>query len=674
MRMTRSSSSARRRAGIVGVIVVVSGTVGSAGPGVVRSAQAATSVEQIAYDSVSTGPSVLPSSSVIGVVGIDGSGARTISTAEPASEPAWNPRGTLLAFTAVYPDGEVGVRVIDPTSGQEKAVTPEGYHTPVWSPDGTRIAVGAGSTTIENLAVVSADGGTPKVLISYLNLGLSVTNRPAWSPDGSRIAAVLTQFSEGDQGSSVLATVGVDGSGYQAVATNGNGNNGVSGDFEQVAWSPDGKRLLFDANTNGRDVAGTGAQAIQSLDAAAHGGNITVFGSYGDIGAYSTDGRLAVATINGDVAVAPSESTGAARLVHVAPQGHTDSRPTFAVNNTKVVFCETDGSTGATDLYAVNVDGSGATRLTTGGKACDPAVASHAPRFAGATRVETAISASRATYSSASAIVIARDDLYPDALAAAPLAAKVGGPLLLSTPNGVPPVLKAEVNRLGTKTAYVIGDTTALSSQVDTDLRASGVTSVVRIGGRTRYDTAEMIAERVGGPAAYVVRGDNWPDAASVSALAAFQRRAILLTPQDSLSAAVSRAISNMHLTAVTIVGGEAAVGAVPERDLVAAGESVSRIAGPDRWGTSAAVADSATAAGMTGSPWLADGLNWPDAVAAGPAAAVAHAVLLLVDPTSLPASPASATWLAAHPAQEVVAVGGPDVVAPAVVVSALRE
>ncbi len=63
------------------------------------------------------------------------------------------------------------------------------------------------------------------------------------------------------------------------------------------------------------------------------------------------------------------------------------------------------------------------------------------------------------------------------------------------------------------------------------------------------------------------------------------------------------------------------------------------------------------------GPPWLASGLNWPDAVSAGPAAAASKGVLLLVAPTTLAASPASRAWLAAHPSSVVVAVGGPDVV-----------
>ena len=640
---------------------------------------APTGVDQIAYASASTYFGQQPHASLIGVVGLDGSGAHTLPIQEPAAEPAWNPAGTLVAFTATYPDGGAGVKVFDPATGQERAITPEGFQTPVWSPDGTRIAVTSSLFLSQDVAVVAATGGTPKTVMDQRDLSFSETGRPAWSPDGSRIAAALTWYEEGDQGSTMVATVAVDGTGYQQAAVNSNGNNGATSDgvspnFEQVAWSPDGNRLLFDGDTLGRDVNGTGRQVVQSIDAAGHGGGVTVFNGSADIGGYAPDGSAAVAAVNGGievVALSGAVASGPVNVVHTPSAGHADSRPIFAANGTRIVFCETDTAASTSDLYAVHRDGSALLRLTSTGQACDPAVASHTPRFAGATRVDTAISASRATYPSAPAVVIARDDLYPDALAAAPLAGKIGGPLLLSPPSGLSSALKTEVSRLGAKTAYVVGDTTALAAQVDTDLRSSGVTTVVRIGGATRYDTAAMIASRVGGSSAYVVRGDNWPDAASVSALAAFQHRVVLLTPQDSLSPAAATAITTLHMTTVTIIGGTAAVGAAAAGSLTTAGVNVTRISGADRWATSAAVATAAVTAGMTGPPWLADGLNWPDAVGAGPAAGSARGVLLLVHPATLTGSPASATWLAQNPAQIVIAVGGPDVVSPADVATA---
>ena len=74
----------------------------------------------------------------------------------------------------------------------------------------------------------------------------------------------------------------------------------------------------------------------------------------------------------------------------------------------------------------------------------------------------------------------------------------------------------------------------------------------------------------------------------------------------------------------------------------------------------------------MNGAPWLADGANWPDALAAGPAAAAVKGNLLLVDPHTLGASPETHAWLTAHPPATVVALGGPDVISPADAADAL--
>jgi hypothetical protein len=53
-------------------------------------------------------------------------------------------------------------------------------------------------------------------------------------------------------------------------------------------------------------------------------------------------------------------------------------------------------------------------------------------RIAGATRIDTAIAASQDDFAAgaATAVVIARDDEFPDALSGGPLAANKGGPLL----------------------------------------------------------------------------------------------------------------------------------------------------------------------------------------------------------------------------------------------------
>ncbi len=85
-----------------------------------------------------------------------------------------------------------------------------------------------------------------------------------------------------------------------------------------------------------------------------------------------------------------------------------------------------------------------------------------------------------------------------------------------------------------------------------------------------------------------------------------------------------------------------------------ALGYVVQRLGGADRFGTALAVA---AALGNPGTVLLATGTNFPDALAAGPAAAHVDGVVLLTDGPVLPASVRD--YLRAHPGV-VYAVGGP--------------
>src|SRR5690242_17551229 len=72
------------------------------------------------------------------------------------------------------------------------------------------------------------------------------------------------------------------------------------------------------------------------------------------------------------------------------------------------------------------------------------ALVSNVQRVAGPTRIGTAIATSQdefATGGSARAVVLARADNFPDALAGGPLAAAKGGPLLLTPSNALDPTV-----------------------------------------------------------------------------------------------------------------------------------------------------------------------------------------------------------------------------------------
>ncbi|MFK5633645.1 cell wall-binding repeat-containing protein [Ornithinimicrobium sp. LYQ103] len=91
----------------------------------------------------------------------------------------------------------------------------------------------------------------------------------------------------------------------------------------------------------------------------------------------------------------------------------------------------------------------------------------------------------------------------------------------------------------------------------------------------------------------------------------------------------------------------------------------VDRISGPDRFSTAAAVSASRFATGVD-TVFVASAATFPDALAAGPAAARAQAPLLLTSPFNLPAP--TADELTRLAPQHIVVLGGPVAVDPSVV------
>lgn len=301
-------------------------------------------------------------------------------------------------------------------------------------------------------------------------------------------------------------------------------------------------------------------------------------------------------------------------------------------------------------------------------------------RIAGVNRSQTAAWVSRAGFpGGASAVVIARNDNYPDALAASVLADAVGGPILLTPPGSLDSETAAEVNRLGATTAYIVGGESAVSTDAEQALvDQTSVADTVRISGPNRFATAVEVMDQVAeitGEAAdhvYVVEGQDadpsrgWPDAVSVSYLAAAQGRPILLVTTEALPSETADALSGVD---ATIIGGTAAVSADVEAQVDAAAGTVDRISGSSRYGTSVAVANAAADAGLDSSLlFLASGGNWPDALVAGPTVAATGGVLVLVHPDDLDASADTKAFLeSGAPFDDIDLLGGPAAISAAV-------
>lgn len=273
-------------------------------------------------------------------------------------------------------------------------------------------------------------------------------------------------------------------------------------------------------------------------------------------------------------------------------------------------------------------------------------------RHAGDTRIETAVAVSEASWTTASTVVVARADEFADALAGAPLAVAVRGPLLLSDPDGVPDPTMREIARLGATNVVLLGGEAALSSAVADQLGELGL-AVRRLAGPTREGTSIAIARELGtADGAVLTARGSFADALSVSALAGAEGLPILLVQPDDLGEAADVLTAGAD---VLVVGGTAVVGEEVIRAADDVGGTVTRLAGATRYDTSRVIAEAALTRGLSADTvWVATGRDFADGLVAGAAAALDRGPLLLVDGADMAGSPEALAFLTDHAADIV--------------------
>ncbi|CAN5520279.1 hypothetical protein BH23ACT9_BH23ACT9_23090 [soil metagenome] len=214
--------------------------------------------------------------------------------------------------------------------------------------------------------------------------------------------------------------------------------------------------------------------------------------------------------------------------------------------------------------------------------------------------IDAAIAFSQVTYERSDTAVLARDDLFADALTTGSLQGIFDAPLLLTGSGDLDRRTATELVRLRVKNLVIVGGEEAINPLVLQKLNIAGI-NVTRVGGPTRIETAANAAETTAPDAttavvtrAYSTSGDDsqaYADLLAVSPWAAENGWPVLLTQTDTLSPAVRDRIAASNLTDVVVIGGTGAISQAVEDQLAALGVNVRRVAGATRYGTAVAIA-----------------------------------------------------------------------------------
>lgn len=183
-----------------------------------------------------------------------------------------------------------------------------------------------------------------------------------------------------------------------------------------------------------------------------------------------------------------------------------------------------------------------------------------------------------------------------------------------------------------------------------------------RLSGHDRFATAVEVS-KAGFPnpsevdTVVLAYAYGFADALSAAPLSAKLNAPLLLTEPDYLSDAARKEISRLKPSRVILAGGTGVVGTAIEQELKRNYE-VKRLSGSDRYQTSLAIADFGWGQSGSKEAFIATGAAFPDALAAGAAAAGADMPVILVD-GSLGSVPSTQTAKMEHYGVETVHIAG---------------
>jgi putative cell wall-binding protein/uncharacterized protein YkwD len=181
-------------------------------------------------------------------------------------------------------------------------------------------------------------------------------------------------------------------------------------------------------------------------------------------------------------------------------------------------------------------------------------------RLAGADRYETSVKIAEHAFPDATRAYVASGALFPDALSAAPVAAAMGAPVILTPHAALPQSARDYFTASGVSAVVVAGGEPSVSAAVAAELDALVGAPPERIAGDDRYETNRALAASLRAGAAdevLLASGQNFPDALAGAAIAA-DAGPLLLTRRGCVPKETVDAILGVYSPQLLVVlGGE---------------------------------------------------------------------------------------------------------------------
>lgn len=375
-------------------------------------------------------------------------------------------------------------------------------------------------------------------------------------------------------------------------------------------------------------LASSDTSSNPNISAAAHGfrysdiDDIYDFGSYG----YFEDWIDDYYTYYDDIIIDPYDHSG---YVYLLERG-IDYTIDYADNNkvgTGIMYINGKGDFYGTKTVRFTIgQGSGSTT----GKA---------ERLYGDTRYDTMAAIAEEGFYSANTAIVACGGSFQDALIASSLAGVYNAPVILTVTDNLSYQASNQLTRLGTNYVYVVGNTSAVSTNVENQIRNMGIT-VNRVSGSSYSDTSVEVMKTVrnvgsSSDTVIIATSNVFADSLSIGPVSYRRGAPIILTESNGkLSTAAVKAIKDdRNVRTVIIAGGPNSV-SDDVKDQLGSSYAYIRLSGDTRYETSEEIAKWATNGGDAdyGLPCVATGKTFPDALAGAALAGSTHSVLLLID------------------------------------------